>query len=53
MQIQSSSSDGRTTALAGKSFIRKFDAPRVIFEEGAAGSEFYIILSGAVAIKKR
>jgi CRP-like cAMP-binding protein len=39
-------------ALTAKSVIRKFDASNIIFEEGAVGSEFYIILSGAVAIRK-
>jgi hydroxyacylglutathione hydrolase len=35
-----------------KSHIRSFAAGAVIFHEGAPGSEFYIIISGAVAIRK-
>jgi CRP/FNR family transcriptional regulator, cyclic AMP receptor protein len=55
-QIKSSNapppSSGGMNALTAKSLIRKFDASSIIFEEGAIGSEFYIILSGAVAIQK-
>jgi hydroxyacylglutathione hydrolase len=47
-----SPSTGGMNALTAKSLIRKFDASSIIFEEGAIGSEFYIILSGAVAIRK-
>jgi CRP/FNR family transcriptional regulator, cyclic AMP receptor protein len=54
-QIKSSNapppSSGRD-ALAVKSLIQIFDASSIIFEEGAIGSEFYIILSGGVAIQK-
>jgi glyoxylase-like metal-dependent hydrolase (beta-lactamase superfamily II) len=38
--------------LTVKTPIRKFDESSIIFEEGAIGSEFYIILSGAVAIQR-
>jgi len=45
-------SSARPNALTAKSLIRKFDASGLIFEEGSIGSEFYIILSGGVAIRK-
>lgn len=41
------------SSLPAKTFIRKFDVSSVIFEEGAEGSEFFVILSGAVAIQKK
>jgi len=52
-QITSSSAQPPSTgSMNALSVIRKFDASNIIFEEGAVGSEFYIILSGAVAIRK-
>ncbi len=37
----------------GSTAIRHYDASQIVFHEGSLGAEFFVVLSGAVAIRKR
>ena len=39
--------------INGNTAVRHYDASQIVFHEGSLGEEFFVVLSGAVAIRKR